>query len=85
MRIEVFQVGRVGETILDVNLGIDQRSVPKAVVLVERVEAIDQAGAGPRSEQKGVRAVERGSHPRCVSDSPRIPGDDVVISASQVT
>ena len=83
--VEVPDVGGVRETILDVDSGIDQRSIPKVVVLVERIEAIDQACAGPRSEQKGVQVMNKGNHPRCVSDSPGIPGDDVVISASQVT
>ena len=53
--VEVFKVGGVFEAIVDVNGGIDQRSVPKFNEFVVRVETIDPAGTESRSEQRGCR------------------------------
>jgi len=68
---------------------MNQRPVPKSFVFIKRVEAIDQTRAGWRSkrgggEKRGKREVERGENSRCATNTPRIPGHDVVISTSQV-
>ena len=82
MRAEVLKVGRVRESIFNVDLGIDQRSVPKADVLVKRVETVDRTGAGPRSIRGGA-GDEGDENSRRESNTPGIPRNDIVISTSQ--
>ena len=58
--VKVLKVGGVRETIFYVDLWIDQRSVPKAGVLLGRAETADRTGAGPRSIGRGDAGDEGG-------------------------